>query len=262
MRALFRAFDRARVDYLVISGQATVLYGAAHFSQDLDLWIRPAGANIEAMLRALAAIRARVHKLTPPPSVRNMRRGHGFHFVAPGGLYLDVMGSPPRVGGFADAARRAERMRTPWGILPVVGIEDLVEIKKTNRPEDYDVITRLALIQLNRRGPRALPWALDNIFRAEDLWSVVERHGPHLARRRLGPPTATFVKLWSRGKAPSPRDYSLAGARLALAAAKLQDRGRAYWIPRIHELKRLRRAGMLLDEGTPVGSLVRSPLRD
>ncbi len=33
---------------------------------------------------------------------------------------------PPRVGGFLAAARRAERMPTPWGPLPVVAIEDLV----------------------------------------------------------------------------------------------------------------------------------------
>ena len=32
MRALFRAFDREGVRYLVISGQASVLYGAAFFS--------------------------------------------------------------------------------------------------------------------------------------------------------------------------------------------------------------------------------------
>ena len=38
MRALFHACERRRVRHLVISGQASVLYGAAEFSQDQDVW--------------------------------------------------------------------------------------------------------------------------------------------------------------------------------------------------------------------------------
>jgi len=33
----FQSLDRNRTDYLLISGQATVLYGAATFSEDIDL---------------------------------------------------------------------------------------------------------------------------------------------------------------------------------------------------------------------------------
>lgn len=135
MRGLFRAFKAHHVEYLVISGQASVLYGGAFFSQDLDIWIRPAPANARRLLESLARLRARVHKLTPPLSARNLRRGHGFHFLVPQrgapDLYLDVMGRPPRVGSFGGALRRAERMDTSWGRLPVVSLEDLVEIKKT-----------------------------------------------------------------------------------------------------------------------------------
>jgi hypothetical protein len=39
MRSLLRAFERERVRYLVISGQACILYGASRFTEDLDLWI-------------------------------------------------------------------------------------------------------------------------------------------------------------------------------------------------------------------------------
>lgn len=176
MRSLFRAFEARRVAYLVISGQASVLYGGAFFSQDLDLWVEPTSANARRLLEALARLQARVHKLTPPLSLRNLRRGHGFHFLVPQrgapDLYLDVMGRPPRVGGFAAALRRAQRMVTPWGTLPVVSLEDLVELKKTNRPSDYEVISRLVLIRLSREprpGPRLLAWALRNVFRPEDL---------------------------------------------------------------------------------------------
>jgi hypothetical protein len=49
-----------------VSGrQAAVLYGAAHFSQDLNLWIDPTEENIRRFVDALEEVDARVHKLTP-----------------------------------------------------------------------------------------------------------------------------------------------------------------------------------------------------
>jgi hypothetical protein len=262
MRNLFRAFDRRKVRHLVISGQAAVLYGAAHFSQDLDLWVDPRLANVARLLRALADLRAVVHKLTPPITPANVRRGHGFHFVVPNGgggrLYLDVMGRPPRVGSFDAAARRANRVRTPWGRLTVVAIEDLVELKKTNRPADYDVITRLALLRLNEEAsprPRTLRWALEHVFNPDDLWAIVTRHGSALGGR-LPVPAARLRAAWRRGEEPTADEMSRAGEELARRAHRLQDRGRRYWMPVIAELRRLRREGRLVPEGTPVRVLV------
>lgn len=259
MRALFRAFKRARVRTLVISGQAGVLYGATHFTQDLDLWIEPTGANLRRVVAALARLRARVYKLTPPLEISFLRRGHGFHFLVPqaGGppLYLDLMGRPPRVGSFAAAYRRRERIRTPWGELPVVSIEDLVEIKKTNRPDDYEVIGRLALIRLareRRARPALVRWALENIFRAEDLWEAVERHGAALKGRGFPAAARPFLAPLRRGRAPTLRELAAASRAAALQAARLQARGRAYWLPRLAELRRLRASGRLLPEGAAV----------
>lgn len=38
MRKLFQSFERVGLEYLLISGQASILYGAATFSEDVDLW--------------------------------------------------------------------------------------------------------------------------------------------------------------------------------------------------------------------------------
>jgi hypothetical protein len=105
------------VRYLLISGQATILYGAATFSEDVDLWIEPGRENVRRLLRALAEARARVYKLTPPLTSNLLRRGHGFHFVVPapeGEVFLDVMGAPPRVGSFEASWRRKRSFETPW----------------------------------------------------------------------------------------------------------------------------------------------------
>jgi len=260
MRALFHAFRPHRVRYLVVGGQAAILYGASHFSQDLDLWIDPGDDNVRRFLDALRDLRARVHKLTPPLTRAALDRGHGFHFLIPlreGAVYLDVMGRPPRVGRFAEAWKRAENMPTPWSRLPVVSIPDLVEMKKTNRPADYDVITRLALIRVGRAdrpSPALLGWALDHLFRVEDVLEFLRRFG---TSRGLGSPrgmawTRRWKGLLARGEEPSVAEVDRAARALGAKAQKLQASGRRYWLVRIDERRRLRSGGGLLPEGTLV----------
>ncbi len=41
----FESLNHHPVEYLLISGQATVLYGAATFSEDIDLWLHPTEDN-------------------------------------------------------------------------------------------------------------------------------------------------------------------------------------------------------------------------
>ncbi len=233
MRRLFRSFERLGVDYLLISGQASILYGAATFSEDVDLWIRPAPRNAARFLSALAGCRARVHKLTPALTPGNMRRGHGFHFIVPSrptAVYLDVMAVPPRVGPFASAARRARRMASPWGTLPVVSIPDLILLKRTRRFFDYEVISNLVSIRVEEEekpGRGLLRWAAKHTCRAEDRVEYL---------RRLG------------GSA------SLARCRLEIAreVTRFQSRDAAYWRRIVADLRRLRRQGALVKDGTLV----------
>src|ERR1017187_6453661 len=118
--SFFQSLDRNGVEYLLISGQATVLYGAATFSEDIDLWINPTEDNRDRLLAALRDCQAHYYKLTPPFTVEHLQQGHGFHFSLPGGeadeVFLDVMGNPPRAGAFAAALATARLMESEWGV--------------------------------------------------------------------------------------------------------------------------------------------------
>lgn len=252
MRSLFRNFDRRSVRYLLISGQASVLYGGAMFSEDIDLWVEPSPANIRACVRALADVGARVYKLTPPLTPFYFRRGHGFHFTLPvrrGPAYLDIMGKVPRLRRFDGVFRRATIMETAWGRIPVIAVEDLVEIKKTRRMGDYEIISNLVRIGIDRRSP-AIPetvaWALANTFRPEDLAWILRTFRP----RRV--PDRPVVALLRR----NPRDIK--GCRRGILAeiAILQERDIRYWRPILGELRRLRSANRLIPEGTPVSDMI------
>src|SRR5919109_1119217 len=107
--SFFRSLDAHRVAWLLISGQATVLYGAADFSEDIDLWIEPSAANTARFRAALADVGAYYYKLTPPLQLPYLKAGHGFHFVlgqsSKDEIFLDVMGNPPRTRSFRQARR-------------------------------------------------------------------------------------------------------------------------------------------------------------
>ena len=242
MRNLFRSFDRFGVEYLLISGQASILYGAATFSEDIDLWVNPTQPNVTNLVGSLAACRARVYKLTPPLELRYFRRGHGFHFTLPARpipVYLDIRGRPPRVGSFSASRRRATLMKTGWGMLPVVSIEDLIALKKTRRLYDYEVISNLVQIQLaqcDRPSRAVLGWALRETFRAEDRVAFANRLG-------------RVVK------------DSEARRQIAQEIAKLQERDAAYWRRIIRELRALRSQGLLLPQKSPVTPAARRPPR-
>jgi hypothetical protein len=239
MRRLFRSFERFGVDYLLISGQAAILYGAATFSEDVDIWIRPTLENAMRLLRALAACQGRVYKLTPPLTRKNLMAGHGFHFVIPARpapVYLDVMGRPPRVGAYRYVRGRAHDIPTPWGRIPVMAIPDLIALKRTRRLSDYEVISNLVQVHLTAERnptPELWQWAYRNSYRVEDRLEMARRIG---VRR------------------------SPAGLRRGILAevGRLQAEDSVYWRGVIADLRRLHRARRLLAEGTPVADLVRT----
>ncbi len=264
MRDLFRSFDREGVRYLLIGGQAAILYGASQFTQDLDIWVEPTAANLRALLRSLANLDGKVHKLTPPVTTEFVQKGHGFHFVL-GGLdmgptFLDVMGRPPRVQSFAAAARRASTMSTSWGKVRVVAIQDLVELKKTNRLGDYEVISRLARLRLDgtpRPSAALLAWALANAFRVEDSWAIVRRHRDRLADlAKIDPLARIVLRSGSEACDEDPSALARVADGIERRVSALVRKGREYWLPRLAELRALHRAGRLVPEGTPVRDLL------
>jgi hypothetical protein len=257
----FRSLEEHQVEYLLISGQATVLYGAATFSEDIDLWIAPNEANQARFLAVLTGARARHYKLTPPFTVELLKRGHGFHFVLPDGkdgeIYLDVMGHPPRSESFAEAAGTSCPMDTEWGTVRTIGIKPLVELKKTQRLEDYPIISKLALAWFDRpecaRSAGDFEWALENIFTLPELAMFLAGHPAGVAAAAtLDPATAEYAaQLLAGGEVEESverRVEELFQARMA--ALQLADR--RYWRDIIRELKQFKVDGKLMPEGAMV----------
>lgn len=260
IESFFRSLEANRVDYLLISGQAAVLYGAAVFSEDIDLWVNPTEEHFSRFLLALRQNQASYYKLTPEPTLANVSRGHGFHFLLPGpGItYLDVMGRPPRVGEFPRAATRANQMDTEWGALPVISILDLVELKKTQRLADYPVISRLVLEYFRQfaetKTDELIDWAMLHLFTLESLVEFLR--GPWLTEVRY---TGRYCEQFESVRKEINSSCGLSEPLerelthwMQRRMAEHQAEDREYWKPVIGELRRLRSDGKLMEEGKPV----------
>ena len=256
----FRSLEERGVAYLLISGQATVLYGASMFSEDIDLWLQPTTENVERFVSALRKSQARYYKLTPALNVQNLARGHGFHFIIPdegGEAFLDIMGQPPRVGDFATSFQKVRWMESEWGRLPTVGLKDLVEIKKTQRVGDYPIISKLAVKWFEQPecvpSPAEWEWAASNIFTIDHLRELFERQPASIvvAGRFLPTIQAFAGALVAGDEVPTEIEDSVSRL-LQEQIHSLQRADRQYWRPIIDELRKMRANSELMREDEPV----------
>ena len=129
---LLVAFAAAKVDYLLVGGQALALHGLPRFTKDADLWLRDDPDNITRAEEALEAFGA------PLATIQALRP------AAP----LDVvwMGQPPcRIdlmkgvhgGDFDRAWATRVELEVEGTSLLLVGREELARLKRASgRPQD------------------------------------------------------------------------------------------------------------------------------
>ena len=205
---------------------------------------------------------AHYYKLTPPLTLENLRRGHGFHFTLPGSskgeVFLDVMGNPPRVDPFSASTTSARQMETEWGVIPTIGLKALVELKKTQRLEDYPIISKLALAWFDqpecRKTADDFLWALQNIFTLPELTIFFTEHplAVDVATERFSGDIGEFGRHLLAGSDVPQSTERRAGELLQRRITDLQMTDRQYWRNIISELKGLRAAGKLMPDGAKV----------
>jgi hypothetical protein len=145
---------------------------------------------------------------------------------------------------------------TDWGRLPTAGIVDLVELKKTQRPRDYPIISRLALARIEQLGTDCsvedLRWAFDNVFTLAEfrrLVQVVPADARAVTAGTVAERACTRLRV-EREIDPALEDELEEWFDARMAPLRRADRN--FWRPVIDELRELRSAGRLSVEGAPV----------
>ena len=130
-----------------MGGQACVFYGAAEFSRDCDIVIATDDENLVRLNAALTALEAECIAV-PPYERQYLERGHAVHFRCQhpdaARIRLDVMARMRGCDSFTEMWERRLSLEDVDGIAyEILGIEDLVKAKKTQRDKDWPMIRRL-----------------------------------------------------------------------------------------------------------------------
>jgi len=138
------ALNRAKARYLVIGGIACILHGYARATEDIDILIERTEANVARVLKALGAL------------------GYGFAREWTTAEILKrpitVIGDDPRIDVFTvawkikyeQAAPNASAVDVDGIRIPLIGLDDLIETKRTGRLQDAADIEALEEIRRRR----------------------------------------------------------------------------------------------------------------
>ena len=228
-----------QVRYLLMGGQACVLYGAAQFSRDTDLCISLMSADHERLAAALGELRA-PSIAVPPFDWEYLKRGHALHFRCehPEAIdqRIDVMAVMRGVAPFEELWSRRTTIEGADGLsIDALALPDLVLAKKTQRDKDWPMIRRL--VESHYAGHRSKPtpeqvqfW-LRECRTAELLLDIAKKHSMQIG-----------VVLPSRPLLSLMNDDNLEPLIAALEAEEKRERDsdRAYWIPLKKELEQMR----------------------
>jgi len=76
----------------------------------------------------------------------------------------------------ADALTHARTLDSEWSQLPTIGLQSLVDLKKTQRLEDYPIISKLAVAWFDQpecaKAAEDFAWAADNGY---IQWLFIEK---------------------------------------------------------------------------------------
>jgi hypothetical protein len=237
LRAL-SSIRRSGARTLLMGGQACVFYGAAEFSRDLDLLILADADNLARLTSALDQLLARSIAV-PPLDEALLARGHAAHFrcgredVA--GLRVDIMASLRGVARFEELWPRRTTLEVAGEPVDLMGIEDLVLAKKTQRDKDWPMIRRLIEQSYFSRSA-------DPTGSAVDFW-LRELRTPELLVEAASVFKARAKELASERSALSAAlagDIEQVGVVLDAEEQEERRKDREYWLPLKRELEQLR----------------------
>ena len=151
-RALFRTLAEHDVDYIIVGGFAVYAHGFLRGTVDLDIIPRPDLANLSRLGEALSSVGARVHKSRGPVNLGDphvLQRASLVPLMTDHGRLdlLNVASTSGVAGDYAALRARAIEMSLDGLELVVVGLDDLIRMKKAaGREQDLADIRALTAL--------------------------------------------------------------------------------------------------------------------
>ncbi|MDI6743663.1 MAG: hypothetical protein QMD11_13090 [Smithella sp.] len=237
LKVLF-TFQKYEVKNLLIGGQACIIYGAAEFSRDSDFVIFCDSENLDRLRKALRALKARTIYV-PPLNKEFLDRGHACHFrcydESVKNLRIDIMARLKGCDDFVKLwGRRFTVKITPNRSIEIVGLEDLVQSKKTQRDKDWLMLKRLVendMILTKKTAMGKIRWWLLECRDSGKLIKLAEENIELAMECRIKRPLL---------KAAINKDFKALEKLLKREELSEREKDRKYWEPLKAELEMLR----------------------
>lgn len=144
-------FQRYGVEFLILGGQAAVLYGSPLPTYDVDLCYRRTAANLERLAEALRQLHPTLRGAPPDLPFRldaqSLALGANFTFLTDLGP-LDLLGWVEPFGTYDELIARAEQMDLDTCRVAVIGLDDLIAVKRhIRRAKDQAALVQLEAIR-------------------------------------------------------------------------------------------------------------------
>ena len=143
---ILRALAEHDVEYVLIGGLAVQTHGHVKTTNDADLIPAPEPANLKRLAAALRSLNARVANADEDGieiDAKMLRRATSWQFVTRDGG-IDVMHEVPGGRPYAELRQRALRVRLGDIEVPVVDLDDLIQMKLARgRPVDLADVAAL-----------------------------------------------------------------------------------------------------------------------
>lgn len=229
-----------RVRFLLMGGQACVVYGGSEFSRDTDIVLLPDQTNIAALQDALKKLLAE-EIAVPHLSVDNLTKGHAVHFRCKHpeafNMRVDIMSVLRNGRPFEELWQRRTTIEMDRDIVvDIISLQDLVAIKKTQRDKDWTHIRRLVEAHYRENCEKKS---------SENIWFwLLESRTPEILRDVIGIDAGIAVAAGLKRPllrlAPASTDDELHD--LLLEEEKEEKKAdREYWQPLLKELEQFRR---------------------
>ena len=228
-----------QVRFLLMGGQACVLYGGSEFSRDTDIALLPERENLDNLEAALAELNAE-QIAVPKLSMEYLLKGHAVHFRCKHpdamNMRIDVMSVLHNAPTFETLWEHRTTMELDDGLLvDLVSLLDLVKIKRTQRDKDWSHIRRLIEANYQEYHGKSSP---DHVR----FWLTHARTVEIL--RQLASENPKLISELKRQRKllrllPNGTDEELS-AELIKEEKKEREADRAYWQPLLDELEEIR----------------------
>lgn len=150
-----RLFQSHGVEFMVIGGQAEVIFGSPRLTYDVDLCYRRTKENIARLAEAVkplhVGLRGAPADLPFTPDARTLTMGCNFTFNTDHGK-LDLLGWVEPLGDYDALVKNAETWEFAGMVLKTINLEDLIRIKEhIQREKDKESLVQLRAIKQVRR---------------------------------------------------------------------------------------------------------------